>query len=77
MEVMGYSQLMYGRTYDVMVFGAAGLVYLCVNGLLTLLMRLVERRALAFERRNRDRFISPAIARAFTPMRYLIIYVAF
>lgn len=52
MEVMGYSQLMYGRTYDVMVFGAAGLVYLCVNGLLTLLMRLVERRALAFERRN-------------------------
>ncbi|CFQ65872.1 arginine transporter permease subunit ArtM [Yersinia frederiksenii] len=52
MEVMGYSQLMYGRTYDVMVFGAAGIVYLCVNGLLTLLMRLVERRALAFERRN-------------------------
>ena len=52
MEVMGYSQLMYGRTYDVMVFGAAGLVYLCVNGLLTLLMRVVERRALAFERRN-------------------------
>lgn len=52
MEVMGYSQLMYGRTYDVMVFGAAGVVYLCVNGLLTLLMRLVERKALAFERRN-------------------------
>ncbi|MDN6072164.1 MAG: arginine ABC transporter permease ArtM, partial [Enterobacterales bacterium] len=24
MEVMGYSQQMYGRTYDVMVFGAAG-----------------------------------------------------
>jgi arginine transport system permease protein len=52
MEVMGYSQLMYGRTYDVMVFGAAGIVYLGVNGLLTLLMRLVERRALVFERRN-------------------------
>lgn len=52
MEVMGYSQLMYGRTYDVMVFGAAGVIYLCVNGLLTLLMRLIERRALAFERRN-------------------------
>ncbi|EHD21951.1 MULTISPECIES: arginine ABC transporter permease ArtM [Brenneria] len=52
MEVMGYSQLMYGRTYDVMVFGAAGIIYLCVNGLLTLLMRLIERRALAFERRN-------------------------
>ncbi|MEQ9862699.1 arginine ABC transporter permease ArtM [Pectobacterium cacticida] len=52
MEVMGYSQLMYGRTYDVMVFGAAGIIYLCVNGLLTLLMRWVERRALVFERRN-------------------------
>ncbi|PLR41294.1 arginine transporter permease subunit ArtM [Chimaeribacter californicus] len=52
MEVMGHSQLLYGRTYDVMVFGAAGIVYLCVNGLLTLLMRLVERRALRFEQRN-------------------------
>lgn len=35
MEVMGYSQLLYGRTYDVMVFGAAGIIYLVVNGLLT------------------------------------------
>jgi len=52
MDVMGYSQLMYGRTYDVVVFAAAGVVYLCVNGALTLLMRLLERRALAFERRN-------------------------
>jgi len=52
MEVMGHGQLLYGRTYDVMVFGAAGLIYLVVNGLLTLLMRLVERKALAFERRN-------------------------
>lgn len=52
MEVMGYAQQLYGRTYDVMVFGAAGVVYLCVNGLLTLMMRLIERRALAFEQRN-------------------------
>ena len=52
MEVMGYSQLLYGRTYDVMVFGAAGIIYLVVNGLLTLMMRLIERKALAFERRN-------------------------
>ncbi|MDU4662978.1 MAG: arginine ABC transporter permease ArtM, partial [Enterobacter hormaechei] len=29
-----------------------GLVYLVVNGLLTLMMRLIERKALAFERRN-------------------------
>ncbi|MEN4911220.1 arginine ABC transporter permease ArtM [Erwinia amylovora] len=52
MEVMGQGQLLYGRTYDIGVFAAAGVVYLCVNGLLTLLMRLIERRALAFERRN-------------------------
>lgn len=52
MEVMGHGQLLYGRTYDVTVFAAAGLIYLCVNGLLTLLMRLIERRALAFERRT-------------------------
>ncbi|WAS99723.1 arginine ABC transporter permease ArtM [Rouxiella chamberiensis] len=52
MDIMGHSQLMYGRSYDVMVFGAAGVVYLCVNGLLTLMMRLIERRALAFERRD-------------------------
>ncbi|OSN10439.1 arginine transporter permease subunit ArtM [Lonsdalea iberica] len=49
MDVMGYGQLLYGRTYDVLVFGAAGIVYLCVNGLLTLILRMVERRALAFE----------------------------
>ncbi|PKH24311.1 arginine transporter permease subunit ArtM [Enterobacterales bacterium CwR94] len=52
MEVMGHGQLLYGRTYDVTVFAAAGVVYLCVNGLLTLMMRMIERRALAFERRN-------------------------
>ncbi|TCV98113.1 arginine ABC transporter permease ArtM [Biostraticola tofi] len=52
LDVMGHSQLMYGRTYDVMVFGAAGLIYLCVNGILTLAMRRVEHRALRFERRN-------------------------
>lgn len=52
MEVMGHGQLLYGRTYDVTVFAAAGLVYLVVNGALTLLMRFIERRALAFERRN-------------------------
>jgi len=49
---MGHGQLLYGRTYDVTVFGAAGLIYLVVNGLLTLMMRLIERKALAFERRN-------------------------
>ncbi|WP_323836294.1 arginine ABC transporter permease ArtM [Photorhabdus africana] len=52
LEVMGYSQLLFGRNYDVMVFMAAGVIYLCVNGILTLLMRIIERRALAFERHD-------------------------
>ncbi|MEN5016136.1 arginine ABC transporter permease ArtM [Erwinia sp. Eh17-17] len=52
MEVMGHGQLLYGRTYDIGVFAAAGVIYLCVNGLLTLMMRMIERHALAFERRN-------------------------
>ncbi len=52
MEVMGYSQLLYRHTYDVMVFGAAGIIYLVVNGLLTLMMRLIERKALALEQQD-------------------------
>lgn len=52
MEVMGHGQLLYGRTYDISVYAAAGLIYLVVNGLLTLMMRLIEKRALAFEQRN-------------------------
>ena len=45
MEVMGHGQLLYGRTYDVTVYAAAGLIYLVVNGLLTLLMRWSRARA--------------------------------
>jgi len=52
MEVMGHGQMLYGRTYDVTVYAAAGLIYLVVNGALTLLMRLIEKRALTFEQRN-------------------------
>ncbi len=52
MDVMGQGQLLYGRTYDVSVFVAAGIIYLCVNGLLTLLLRGFEYYALRFERRN-------------------------
>ena len=54
MDILGYSQLIYGRNYDVMVFCSAGIVYLCINGLLTLLLRLAERRALVFEQRDND-----------------------
>lgn len=50
MDVMGLSQQLYGGTYDVNVFIAAGIIYLLVNGLLTLLMRAIESYALRFER---------------------------
>ncbi len=49
---MGHGQMLYGRTYDVTVYAAAGLIYLVVNGALTLLMRLIEKRALVFEQRS-------------------------
>ncbi|WP_294902372.1 arginine ABC transporter permease ArtM [Tatumella sp. UBA2305] len=52
MDVMGQGQLLFGRSYDVTVFIAAGIIYLCINGLLTLLLRGVEHYALRFERRN-------------------------
>ncbi|MDR0219148.1 MAG: arginine ABC transporter permease ArtM [Enterobacteriaceae bacterium] len=51
LDIMGYSQLQFGRSYDVMVFVAAGIIYLCINGLLTLLMRIFERHTLSFEQR--------------------------
>lgn len=49
MEVMGYTQRLYGGSYDVMVFVVAGVIYLFINSLLTLLMRFIERHFLAFE----------------------------
>lgn len=52
MDLMGYTQLLYGRTYDVKVFLVVGIIYLCINGVLTLLMRFIERKGLAFERRR-------------------------
>ncbi|MEX0445308.1 arginine ABC transporter permease ArtM [Xenorhabdus sp. SGI246] len=52
LDIMGYSQLQFGRSYDATVFVAAGIIYLCINGLLTLFMRLIERHALLFERHN-------------------------
>ncbi|WP_457913481.1 arginine ABC transporter permease ArtM [Candidatus Gillettellia adelgis] len=51
MEIMGHSQLLYGITYDLRIFVIAGIIYLCINGFLTLLMRLLERYALTFEQR--------------------------
>ncbi|MGG4607896.1 arginine ABC transporter permease ArtM [Providencia sp. Me31A] len=52
LDVMGYSQLIFGQTWDVMAFVAAGIIYLVVNAILTVLMRLIEHKALEFEHRG-------------------------
>lgn len=52
MEVMGYTRRIFGSSYDLRIFIAAGIIYLCINSILILTMRLIERRALVFEKRN-------------------------
>lgn len=49
MDIMGYSQFLNGRYYEFSIFIAAGIIYLLINGLLSIIMRMIEKRALAFE----------------------------
>ena len=50
MDLMGTAQRINAQTYDTLaVFGTAGAFYLSVNGLLTLVFRRIEKKALAFE----------------------------
>ncbi|HDZ9205476.1 TPA: arginine ABC transporter permease ArtM [Vibrio cholerae] len=50
MDLMGYAQRINAQTYDTLtVFGIAGAFYLAVNGILTLIFRQIEKKALAFE----------------------------
>lgn len=50
MEIMGLAQRLNGQTYDTLVvFGLAGAIYLILNGVLTFLFRLLEKRALLFQ----------------------------
>ncbi|MDF7669765.1 arginine ABC transporter permease ArtM [Orbaceae bacterium ESL0721] len=50
MDVMKYSNKLNGEYYDFSIFIAAGLIYLLINGSLSIIMRIIERRALVFER---------------------------
>lgn len=52
MDVMGQSQWLYGQNWDANVFLAAGLIYLSINGLLTLALRCLERKVLVFEKKR-------------------------
>ncbi|WP_257252327.1 MULTISPECIES: arginine ABC transporter permease ArtM [unclassified Endozoicomonas] len=51
MDLMGYAARLNAQTYDTLtVFSLAGLIYLTLTGILTLIVRWIERRALAFSR---------------------------
>ncbi|HDO1356500.1 arginine ABC transporter permease ArtM [Aeromonas sp. 604534] len=50
MDIMGLAQGLNAQTYDTLaVFGVAGGLYLAMNGLLTIVFRWCEKRALAFQ----------------------------
>ncbi|MRI33681.1 arginine transporter permease subunit ArtM [Endozoicomonas sp. OPT23] len=49
MDLMGYADRLNARTYDTLtVFTLAGVIYLTMTGIMTLVIRIMERRALAF-----------------------------
>ena len=51
MDLMGYASRLNARTYDTLtVFTMAGMIYLVLTGVMTLAVRLLERKALAFSR---------------------------
>lgn len=49
MDIMGYNQFLNGEYYDFSIFIVTGAVYLLINGLLSLLIKMIERKALRFE----------------------------
>lgn len=49
MDLMGYNQFLNGRYYEFSIFMVTGAIYLLINGLLSIIMRIVEKKALAFE----------------------------
>ncbi|WP_032092594.1 MULTISPECIES: arginine ABC transporter permease ArtM [Pasteurellaceae] len=51
LDIMGYARQLYGTEYDALtIYGIAGVIYLLITGIATLLLRQLERRVLAFER---------------------------
>ncbi len=49
MDLMGYSNTLNGEYYDFSIFVVAGLIYLLINGILSTIMRIIEKKALTFE----------------------------
>ncbi|WGE89388.1 arginine ABC transporter permease ArtM [Actinobacillus arthritidis] len=51
LDIMGYARQLYGTEYDALtIYGIAGAIYLVITGIMTLLLRRVESKVLAFER---------------------------
>ncbi|MCO6524817.1 MAG: arginine ABC transporter permease ArtM, partial [Candidatus Schmidhempelia sp.] len=49
MDLMGYNQFLNGRYYEFSIFIVTGAIYLLINGVLSAIMRRIEKKALAFE----------------------------
>lgn len=51
LDIMGYAKQLYGTEYDaITIYGIAGAIYLVITGIMTLILRQVERKVLAFEK---------------------------
>lgn len=55
MDIMGYAQQLYGTEYDALpIYSIAGVIYLSITGIATLLLRQIENQILRFERFEKD-----------------------
>lgn len=51
LDIMGYARQLYGTEYDALtIYGIAGVIYLVITGIMTVLLRKLEHKVLAFER---------------------------
>lgn len=51
MDIMGYARQLYGTEYDALtIYGMAGVIYLVITGIMTVTLRKLESKVLAFER---------------------------
>lgn len=56
LDIMGYARQLYGTEYDaITIYGIAGAIYLVITGIMTILLRRVEAKVLAFERPATDK----------------------
>jgi len=56
LDIMGYARQLYGTEYDALtIYGIAGAIYLVITGIMTILLRRVESKVLAFERPTTDK----------------------